>query len=117
MIPSSPQSSRRTSLFTRRNRPPLQLRRTFQPLVAVLENRSLLSTLTVTTRADNATQNHTLRYAVAHAQNGDTIQLTDCRKEPDCSDPGRTARGQKRHDRERPFDHADHQWQRPLAGV
>ena len=76
MLPSSPQSSRRTSLFTGRNRPPLRQRRAFQPLVAVLEKRSLLSTLTVTSSADNATQNHTLRYAVAHAQNGDTIQLT-----------------------------------------
>src|SRR5437870_4436087 len=39
-------------------------------------------TLAVTSSADDVTQNHTLRYAVAHAQNGDTILLTAAIKDP-----------------------------------
>jgi hypothetical protein len=34
----------------------------------VLEDRVVLSTLTVTSSADSATQNHTLRYAVDQAK-------------------------------------------------
>jgi hypothetical protein len=42
----------------------------------VLEDRCVPSTLTVTSSADDVTQKGTLRYAVANAQDGDTIQLT-----------------------------------------
>jgi hypothetical protein len=48
----------------------------------MLEDRVVLSTLTVTSSADDVTQNHTLRYAVAHAQSGDTILLTAAVKDP-----------------------------------
>src|SRR5713101_2445871 len=41
-----------------------------------LEDRCVPSTLTVTSSSDDITLNHTLRYAVAHAQSGDTILLT-----------------------------------------
>lgn len=50
--------------------------------MAVLEDRCVLSTLTVTSSADDGSQNHTLRYAVAHAQSGDTILLTAAVKGP-----------------------------------
>jgi hypothetical protein len=46
------------------------------PALEALEDRCVPSTLTVTSSADDVTQNHTLRYAVAHAKNGDTIQIT-----------------------------------------
>jgi len=42
-----------------------------------LEDRCVPSTLKVTSSADDVTVNHTLRYAVAHAQSGDTILLTE----------------------------------------
>jgi hypothetical protein len=48
----------------------------------LLEDRCVPSTFTVTSSADDVTQNHTLRYAVAHAQDGDTIQLTAAVKAP-----------------------------------
>jgi len=48
----------------------------------MLEDRLVPSTLTVTSSADDITQKHTLRYAVAHAQSGDTIQLTAAIKSP-----------------------------------
>jgi hypothetical protein len=48
----------------------------------VLEDRVVLSTLTVTSSADDVNQNHTVRYAVAHARSGDTIQLTAAIKSP-----------------------------------
>jgi hypothetical protein len=41
-----------------------------------------LSTLTVTSSGDDGTQRGTLPYAVAHAQSGDTILLTDAVKNP-----------------------------------
>src|SRR5262245_10908924 len=41
-----------------------------------LEDRCVPSTLTVTSSGDDVTVPHTLRYAVAHAQSGDTILLT-----------------------------------------
>jgi predicted outer membrane repeat protein len=47
-----------------------------------LEDRCVPSTLTVTSVADDGSQNHTLRYAVTHAQDGDTIQLTAAIKGP-----------------------------------
>jgi hypothetical protein len=53
-----------------------------RPTLELLEDRCVPSTLTVTSSADDVTQNHTLRYAVAHAQDGDTIQLTAAIKDP-----------------------------------
>src|SRR5215467_3568193 len=47
-----------------------------------LEDRCVPSTLTVTSSADDVTDNHTLRYAVANAQSGDTILLTAAIKDP-----------------------------------
>src|SRR5947209_9334616 len=47
-----------------------------RPALEALEDRCVPSTLTVTSSADDVTVNHTLRYAVAHAQSGDTILLT-----------------------------------------
>jgi hypothetical protein len=40
-----------------------------------LEERAVPSTLTVTRGGDDVSDKHTLRYAVAHAQDGDTILL------------------------------------------
>ena len=57
-------------------------RHAFRPGMAVLEDRCVPSTLTVTSSADDVTLNHTLRYAVAHAQSGDTIQITAAVKSP-----------------------------------
>ncbi len=54
----------------------------YRPGLVVLEDRLVLSTLTVTSSADDVTQNHTLRYAVAHAHSGDTILLTAAIKSP-----------------------------------
>ena len=51
-------------------------RRTFRPSMECLEDRWVPSTLQVTSSADIATQHGTLRWAVATAQNGDTIRLT-----------------------------------------
>jgi hypothetical protein len=53
-----------------------------RPTLEVLEDRWVPSTLTVTKSGDDVTQNHTLRYAVAHAQSGDTIQITAAVKDP-----------------------------------
>jgi hypothetical protein len=47
-----------------------------------LEDRYVPSTLTVTSSADDVTQKHTLRYAVAHSVSGDTIQITAAVKDP-----------------------------------
>jgi predicted outer membrane repeat protein len=47
-----------------------------------LEDRCVPTTFTVVSSADDVTQNHTLRYAVAHAQSGDTILLTAAIKDP-----------------------------------
>src|SRR6516162_5858938 len=62
-----PASSRR-----RRTKPAprVQLR------LEALEDRSVPSTIPVTSSLDDVTQRGTLRYAVAHAGNGDTILLT-----------------------------------------
>ena len=57
-------------------------RRALRPSLMALEDRCVPSTLTVTSSADDVTQNHTLRYAVAHAQSGDTIQITAAVKGP-----------------------------------
>jgi hypothetical protein len=51
-----------------------------RPALEALEDRYVPSILTVTSSADDVTQNHTLRHAVAHAQNGDTIQITEAVK-------------------------------------
>jgi hypothetical protein len=51
-------------------------RSTFRPGLECLEGRWVPSTLPVTSALDDATQRGTLRYAVAHAQSGDTILLT-----------------------------------------
>ena len=82
MFPTLPHSLQRIVRFVRKERRPQSRRRAQQPRFLVLEDRALLSTLTVTSSADSATQNHTLRYAVDHAQSGDTIQLTAAIKNP-----------------------------------
>jgi hypothetical protein len=64
-------SSRKTRA-TDRNRP---RRPSFRHGFECLEGRRMLSTLPVTSTLDDATQRGTLRYAVAHAGNGDTILL------------------------------------------
>src|SRR5206468_4819367 len=56
-------------------------RQGFLPRVEALGDRCLPSTLTVTSSADDM-QPHTLRYAVAHAQSGDTVLLTSAIKAP-----------------------------------
>jgi hypothetical protein len=48
----------------------------FRPRLEALEDRCVPSTLTVSSDGDNAMQVGTLRWAVANAQNGDTIQIT-----------------------------------------
>ena len=48
----------------------------FRPRLESMEDRYVPSTLLVTRGDDDVTQKHTLRYEVAHAQNGDTILLT-----------------------------------------
>lgn len=82
MFPTLPHSLQRIVRFVRKKRRPQNRRHAQQPRFLVLEDRALLSTLTVTSSADSATQNHTLRYAVDHAQSGDTIQLTAAIKNP-----------------------------------
>src|SRR5262245_34265500 len=67
-------------LGPRRRRAPTS--RGARPHLEALEDRTVPSTLTVTSSADDVTRNHTLRYAVAHAQDGDTIQLTAAVKDP-----------------------------------
>jgi hypothetical protein len=59
--------------FKRRTRP---AQRGFRPSLECLEGRSMLSALPVTSALDDVSQRGTLRYAVAHAQSGDTILLT-----------------------------------------
>jgi hypothetical protein len=76
MFPKLPRSLQRIMRSVRKERRPHKSRHAQQPRLWVLEERALLSTLTVTSSADSATDNHTLRYAVLHAQSGDTIQLT-----------------------------------------
>ena len=49
-------------------------RRSFVPQLLVLEDRLTPSTLPVTSVADNVNQRGTLRYDVAHAHSGDTIE-------------------------------------------
>src|SRR6516164_8906492 len=82
MFPTLPHSLQRIVRSVRKERRPHKSRHAQQPRLLVLEARALLSTLTVTSSADSATQNHTLRYAVDHAQSGDTIQLTAAIKDP-----------------------------------
>jgi predicted outer membrane repeat protein len=53
-----------------------------RPTLESLEDRCVPSTLTVTKSGDDVTDHHTLRYAVAHAQSGDTIQITAAVKDP-----------------------------------
>lgn len=48
----------------------------WRPRVEALEDRALLSTIPVTSSLDDVSQRGTLRYAVAHAGDGDTILLT-----------------------------------------
>src|SRR6516164_2574606 len=76
MFPNLPQSLQRIVRSVRKERRPHKSRHAQQPRLLELEERALLSTLTVTTSADSVTQNHTLRYDVDHAQSGDTILLT-----------------------------------------
>jgi probable HAF family extracellular repeat protein len=60
----------------RASRPPRRSRGGFRPRLEALEDRYVLSTLTVTGNGDDFTQVGTLRWAVANAHNGDTIQIT-----------------------------------------
>ena len=53
------------------------LRRTFRPSLENLEDRWVPSTLMVTRSIDDVSQHGTLRWAVANAQDGDTILLTN----------------------------------------
>jgi hypothetical protein len=67
------------SIALHRGQPAAQPRRrrhAFRPCLEALEDRRVLSILAVTSTADNVNQPGTLRYAVAHAQGGDTILLT-----------------------------------------
>src|SRR6516162_1009409 len=82
MFRTLPHSLQRIVRFIRKKRRPHKSQRAQQPRLLVMEERALLSTLTVTSSADSATQNHTLRYAVDHAQSGDTILLTAAIKNP-----------------------------------
>ena len=52
-----------------------QPRRRARPTLEALEDRYVLSTLLVTSNADDITQKGTLRYEVAHAASGDTIDF------------------------------------------
>jgi hypothetical protein len=61
-----------------KNRPTARAR----PRLELLEDRCVPSTLAVTSCGDDATDKHTLRYAVANAQSGDTILLTAAVKNP-----------------------------------
>lgn len=79
---SLPRSSRRIARPIPTGRSATSRRRAFRPRLLALEDRCVPSTLTVTSVADDVSQNHTLRYAVAHAQDGDTIQLTAAIKGP-----------------------------------
>src|SRR5438309_10233255 len=51
-------------------------RRTFRPRLECLEERCVPSVLPVTSTLDDVSRRGTLRYAVAHANDGDTILLT-----------------------------------------
>src|SRR5262249_9237341 len=53
-----------------------------RPFLEALEDRTVPSTLAVTNSGDDVTVKGTLRYAVAHAGSGDTIQLTGAVKDP-----------------------------------
>jgi hypothetical protein len=59
----------------RASRPPRRPRGGFRPRLEALEDRYVLSPLTVTSSADDVNQVGTLRYAVAHAQDGDVIDI------------------------------------------
>ncbi|HEY2840503.1 MAG TPA: hypothetical protein VGJ26_15205, partial [Pirellulales bacterium] len=59
-------------MFKKRVRP---AQRRFSPVIEYLESRSMLSAIPVTSAVDDVSQRGTLRYAVAHAQSGDTILL------------------------------------------
>ncbi len=82
MFLTLPNSLRRLARLVQTERPSPDRRRSFRPHVATLEHRLVLSTLTVTSSGDDPTDKHSLRYAVTHAQNGDTIQLTAAIKSP-----------------------------------
>jgi predicted outer membrane repeat protein len=58
--------------FSRRH---LRPGRTFRPRLEALEDRCVPATLFVSSSLDNVNQAGTLRYAVAHAQNGDVIAI------------------------------------------
>src|SRR6516165_1954147 len=57
------------------------LRPRFRPRLEVLEGRCVPSTLTVNRAADDVTEKHTLRWAVANAVSGDEIQITAALKD------------------------------------
>src|SRR5215471_454428 len=63
-------------------RRPATTSRGARPRLEVLEDRTVPSTLAVTNSGDDVSVKGTLRYAVAHAQDGDTIQLTGAVKDP-----------------------------------
>src|SRR5438477_2409575 len=64
--------SRQRNPIRTATRPALRSR----PRLVLLEDRCVPSTLPVTSPLDDVTQRGTLRYAVAHAGDGDTILLT-----------------------------------------
>ena len=76
--PSRPRAVHPVGIAGPRPRP----RRACRPRLTRLEDRVAFSTWTVSSSADDVTQNYTLPYAVAHAQNGDTILLTAAVKNP-----------------------------------
>lgn len=71
----------RIALIRRRVYPQVTPRQSFRPRCEILEDRSVPSTLTVTS-SDDSMQPHTLRYEVAQAQSGDTILVTKAVKTP-----------------------------------
>jgi hypothetical protein len=82
MVLTVPHLLQRIARSVRTNRSPAHRRGAYRPRLEVLEDRSVPSTLTITSSGDDGNQAHTLRYAVAHAQSGDTILLTAAVKSP-----------------------------------
>jgi hypothetical protein len=59
----------------RTSRPPRRRRGGFRPRIEALEDRCVPALLTVTNTSDDVSVMHSLRWAVANAHNGDTIQI------------------------------------------
>ncbi len=65
----------RAARLTRAQRPAPSRRTAVRPRLEALEDRCVPTVLPVTSTLDNVAVPGTLRYAVAHAQNGDTIDI------------------------------------------